>query len=271
MDITSKINTKMQKGNSTKVHVTETCDPALPRLITHVQTTPSTTHDQDVTAQIHADLAAHDRLPTEHFVDAGYVDATLLAQSTQEYAVTLVGPVPPDVSWQARTSDAYTIPQFSIDWEAHSVTCPQGIQNSCWALGTHPDYAEPVIHIRFPRAACQACPARQQCTQARADGRTLTLLPRASYEALQARRRDQQTPAFWQSYKPRAGIEGTLSQGVRAFGLRRARYRGLAKTHLQHIFTAVAMNLMRLVEWWEQHHPRATRQLRFMTLAPQMM
>jgi transposase len=31
----------------------------------------------------------------------------------------------------------------------------------------------------------------------------------------------------------RAGIEGTLSEGIRAHGLRRARYIGLAKTHLQ--------------------------------------
>jgi transposase len=253
-----------------KVHMTETCDPELPRLITHVQTTPSTTTDQDVTAQIHADLATHDRLPAAHFVDAGYVDATLLVHSTQDYAVALVGPVSPDVSWQARTPEAYTIPQFSIDWEAQSVTCPQGIQSSCWALGAHPDYPQPVIHIRFPRAACQTCPARQNCTQAHTDGRTLTLLPRESYEALQARRRAQQTPAFWKSYQPRAGIEGTLSQGVRAFGLRHARYRGLAKTHLQHIFTAAAMNLMRLVEWWEQHPPRGTRQQRFMTLAATM-
>jgi transposase len=41
-------------------------------------------------------------------------------------------------------------------------------------------------------------------------------------------------------------VEGTISQAVRAFGLRRTRYIGLAKTHLQHVLTAIAFNLARL-------------------------
>jgi transposase len=48
-------------------------------------------------------------------------------------------------------------------------------------------------------------------------------------------------------YAKRAGIEGTISQGVRRSGLRRSRY--LAKTHLGHIFTAAAINLLRVGEW----------------------
>jgi transposase len=47
----------------------------------------------------------------------------------------------------------------------------------------------------------------------------------------------------------RAGIEGTVSQGVRAFGLRKARYRGLKKTHLQELSTATAVNVRRIANW----------------------
>lgn len=65
----------------------------------------------------------------------------------------------------------------------------------------------------------------------------------------------------------RAGVEGTISQGVRAFGLRQTRYRGLAKTHLQHIATAVAMNLDRIVAWLEEIPRAATRTSRFAALA----
>jgi transposase len=251
-----------------KVHLTETCDLEQPRLITHVATTPSTTSDHAVTAQIHAALAAQDRLPAEHLVDTGYVDAELLVSSAQDYDVELCGPVPPDTSWQARAQHGYALPQFDIDWEAQSVTCPQGVQSTCWSTAQHPDYNVPVIHVRFPRATCHSCPVREDCTRARNDGRTLTFLERESYEALQARRQAQQTPAFRQQYQARAGIEGTLSQGVRALGLRRARYRGLAKTHLQHVLTAVAMNLIRLADWWREHEPRGTRIQRFLTLAP---
>ncbi len=47
-------------------------------------------------------------------------------------------------------------------------------------------------------------------------------------------------------YRHRAGIEGTVAQGVKAFGLRRSRYRGLAKTQLQHHLTGAAINFTRL-------------------------
>jgi len=36
---------------------------------------------------------------------------------------------------------------------------------------------------------------------------------------------------------------------VRAFDLRRSRYLGLPKTHVQHIGIAAAINLVRLVAW----------------------
>ena len=58
------------------------------------------------------------------------------------------------------------------------------------------------------------------------------------------------------------------SQGVRAFGLRRTRYRGLAKTHLQHVATAAAINIDRAVAWLDERPRAATRTSRFAALAP---
>ena len=69
-----------------------------------------------------------------------------------------------------------------------------------------------------------------KCTRAKTEPRTITVRTQAYYEALQAARHDQTTAAFKAQYATRAGVEGTLSQGVRAFGLRRTRYGGLAKT-----------------------------------------
>jgi Transposase DDE domain len=60
-----------------------------------------------------------------------------------------------------------------------------------------------------------------------------------------AREREAQ-PAFSKEYRHCAGIEGTISAGVRTLHLRRSRYIGLAKTHLQHVLTAAAMNLIRI-------------------------
>src|SRR5439155_23588063 len=91
-------------------------------------------------------------------------------------------------------------------------------------------------------------PSLTRCTQSKTKRRTLNLKPQPLYEALQQNRRQKKTKEFQREYRQRAGIEGTISPGVRAFGLRKARYLGLAKTRLQHLATAAAMNLERLAD-----------------------
>jgi len=67
------------------------------------------------------------------------------------------------------------------------------------------------------------------------------------HSALQARRAEQQTEAFVEEIKQRNAIEGTQSELVRAHGLRRARYRGLAKVRLQNYFAGAACNTKRWI------------------------
>ena len=55
---------------------------------------------------------------------------------------------------------------------------------------------------------------------------------------------------------------------MRGFGLRCARYRGLEKTHLQHVATAAAINMDRIVAWLEERPRATTRTSRFAALAP---
>ena len=57
-----------------KVHLTETCDENAPHMILHVETTPATTHDMKMTDVIHEELEHKQLLPSEHLMDAGYVD-----------------------------------------------------------------------------------------------------------------------------------------------------------------------------------------------------
>jgi len=83
---------------------------------------------------------------------------------------------------------------------------------------------------------------------------------------LQRARRLQRTPEWKARYERRAGIEGTISQGTRGFGLRRSRYIGEAKTHLQHILTASAINLVRFAAWKAGVPHAKTRISRFAAL-----
>jgi transposase len=250
-----------------KVHVSETCDDDRPHLLTHVETTVGPASDVEQLAAVHQGLAGRALLPGAHLVDAGYVRGQNLVASRHQHQVDLVGPVPADCQWQARAQQGFDVAHFQIEWEAQQAICPQGKLSARWSE-TETARGRTTVAIGFAAADCIACPTRAHCTRAKTGPRTLTLQSRAEHEAIQAARQRQQTAAFANQYAPRAGIEGTLSQGVRAFGLRKARYRGLAKTHLQHLATATAINLVRLTDWVKQVPHATTRRSAFAALAP---
>lgn len=248
------------------VHLTETCDEDSPNLITDVQTTPATVGDVKVVGTIHSALAEKDLLPGEHFVDAGYIDAENLVSSHAKHDIDLVGPIQSDSSWQARTEGGYDLSCFAINWETRTVTCPQSKQSESWHVRLDKAGRE-TIEFRFRHKDCIACAARKRCTRGKRQPRSLTLRPQAQHEALQTARQRQHTLEFKERYKIRAGIEGTISQGTRAFDLRRSRYIGLAKTHLQHVATAAAINLTRAVSWLQGIPKAQTRPCAFAALA----
>jgi transposase len=248
-----------------KIHITETCEPDRVHLITNVETTPAVAADVDQTAAIHAALAAKGLLPGDHLLDAGFVDVELLVGSQFEHGVRLVGPMRPDVSWQAQAKQGFDIAHFTIDWEAKQVTCPEGKTSVLWKPGQD-RWGNEVIHAEFARRECLACRSRPLCTRATTEGREMTLRPREQHEALQAARRQQEAAEWQAEYAVRAGVEGTLSQGVRGFGLRRCRYIGLAKARLQHVATAAAINVYRLSDWFGGVPRAATRTSPFVRL-----
>jgi transposase len=246
-----------------KVHLTETCEPDAPHLITQVETTSATTADVAMTQPIHDALQRKRLLPAQHVVDAGYLDAELLVASQRDYGVDLLGPPPANAHWQAHETSGFDISRFVIDWQAQQAICPEGCTSQRW-IPSHDQHRNEVIKVRFAAADCRACPSHARCTRARA--RALTLRPHDQYLALLAARQRARTPAFTAQYAIRAGVEGTLSQGTRTFGLRRARYIGQARIHLQHLLTAAALNFARVGLWLTGAPHARTRQSPFVAL-----
>ncbi len=226
------------------MHFTQTCDEDAPLLITHVETSRAPVNDEKALSAIHANLAEKDLLPDQHLVDAGYVDATNLIASQAGYGVDLVGPTLKNYRYQAGTG--FDLTHFSIDWETETVTCPQGRVSSSWTP-VQDAKSKPLIKVKFSQMDGKACPSRTSCTGT--TRRTMTLQPREQIQALLAGRQREETDAFKDTYRHRAGIEGVHSQGVRTMGLRRSRYIGLHKTHLAHVAVATAVNVIQLMSW----------------------
>jgi transposase len=250
-----------------KVHLTETCDPDTPKLITNVETRIACQQDAKATEDIHQSLAAKNLLPQQHIVDTAYVSGPQLVSSQNNYGIDLLGPVLPDTSWQAQEPNAYDLTRFQIDWAQKRAICPQGHASKSWKP-TEDRHRQPIINIRFSLKNCNGCPDRVACTTSTKQGRHLTVRPQAEHEAIQTRRQYQATDEFREAYAIRAGVEGIVSQAAYALNGRRTRYRGLAKTHLQNLITSAAINLRRGANWLLDIETATTPVTRFAALAP---
>jgi transposase len=229
-------------------HVTETCAEDGPNVITDVATMPATSADTAAVAEIHARLAHRGLLPAGHLVDGGYTSLVHMERAGREHQVTLTGPLPGNRTRQHRDQDGYARDDFRIDFGRREVTCPQGQVSRGW-YGPYPTSspdAAPLIVAKFTRSQCQPCPVRAACTTSGDGKRTVGFPPRELLELQVRNRADQQDPAWHKRYAVRSGVEGTVGELANGHGMRHCRYRGQAKAHLQHVLTAIAVNIERL-------------------------
>ena len=255
-----------------RVHLTEVCEPDALAVITHVHTGVATQQDISCTQIIHAALSAKSLLPSRHIVDTGYIDADLLVESRDKYQVELFGPPRLNPSWQTRES-GLDRSAFQIDWQRKQAICPEGKISSQWQDGKKRlsvqngvSYEYATTHITFADKDCKVCPSRSVCTHSIQRGRRITLGSQAEEEALQTLRNVMSSEEGKIEYRKRAAVEGTLSQALRRCALRKSRYRGLEKTHLQHLASATALNLDRFYHHITGRRRAHTRISRFAAL-----
>jgi len=220
------------------------------QFVTQITTTEAIASDLDGMERALTAQEAHgqDR-PSELFVDAAYVSDDTLAESAEQ-GTELVGPARPCPTHKGGLS----VERFDIDVSNRRAVCPAG-KTSTQCSFIH-DSHHGNAYYRFEwGAACDACPLRRACTTSKSGRRTVCV--GAHHDRLQARRREMKTEAFRQRMRQRNAIEGTISELTR-LGLRRTRYRGLAKTTLANDLLAAACNVrrwLRLLAWRQQNAP----------------
>jgi transposase len=165
-----------------KLHVTETCDdqprcgcpgdggtgrrghdkdcaaPAFPNLITHVATTDATVPDSQLTSVSDDELAGKTLAPGRHYLDSGYLSAALVVSEAARHGIALIGPLLADTSAQARAGKGYARADFAVDYDAKTVTCPQGSTSASWTPCTQ-NGKDAIVATFPPPTAAPARPA----------------------------------------------------------------------------------------------------------------
>lgn len=248
-----------------KAHLTETCDEGKPHLITPAQTMAAPVADAEATTPAHTALRGKGLLRAVHLADTGYLDAELLVTTRRDFGVDLADPTRVDQRWQAREGKGFAAADFRVDWTNKGVTCPQGARRASWTPALDNRGTE-VIKVKFSGSDGSSCRHLADGVRDPRARRSLTMRTHEPHQALVEARCRETTAGFAALSAARAGVEGTISQAVRGFGLRRSRYVGQAKTHLQHVATAAAMNLVRMTGWLGGAGLATTRRSKFCTL-----
>ncbi|MFD1662341.1 IS1182 family transposase [Streptomyces caeni] len=255
-----------RRGHATRwkgylTHITETCDGDGINVITDVATTEATGSDAHALPGIHHRLTRRRLLPAEHLIDSGYTTLVHQEHAAREHQVALVGPVGVNPTRQHRDQGGFSRDDFLIDFERRQVTCPQGQTSRSW-YGPYPTsspQAAPLIVVKFTKSQCGPCPARTRCTGSRAASRSVGFPLKDLLDLQRRTRAEQDSPSRRRIYAVRSGIEGTINEFAHGHEMRRCRYRGLDKTHVQHVLTAIAVNIERLCDQLPPEAPRPPR------------
>jgi hypothetical protein len=207
------------------------------QFITDVVTTEAVASDIDGMHRMQAGQGARGEEPApETHVDAAYISGETLAEAQAE-GRELIGPALPS----QRHKGCFPSEDFDVDIAARKAVCPAGKTSSQCSLirDSHQDKE----YYRFEWGSqCEECPLQSRCTTSKSGRRILSV--GIHHDLLQQRRRDMKTEEFQARTRQRNAIEGTISEATRA-GMRRTRYRGLAKTALANYFVAAACNVNR--------------------------
>jgi transposase len=210
-------------------------------VITAMVVQPAITSDHGSLSPV---MAAHEQggqdKPAEMFADAGYISAPAL-EAAQADGYVLTGPIgSPPHSGVRFGSDA-----FVVDIPNRRAKCPAGKLNTECSRITETKLQFTYYYFAWAKANCSTCPLKDQCLSKKNRLPFRTLQVGEKHMLAQERRNLCMTIEYQRRMHRRSGIEGTHSELVRGYGMRRSRYRGLEKTNMQMQFTAAACNLRR--------------------------
>ena len=202
-----------------KRHVLRDLDDGLIRA---VGITAANAPEASVTDALVADLDHQAAHLGELHIDRAYLSSALVRERPAGLAIYCK-------AWPVRNADRFPKTAFALDWERHTIRCPNGASLPFEPGGT----------VRFPATTCAACPLRDRCTTS-AHGRSVAIHP--DERLLGELRERQATPAGRATLRERVAVEHALAHIGRWQG-RRARYRGARKTLFDLRRCAVVHNL----------------------------
>ena len=242
------------KGQGYSVHIAETCNnPDTPEIITDYEVHGAARSDVGKAPDVLDRLEEADRSPEKLIVDGGYPTVQSAYDIIERRGIELIAPVnrgPMDASVMGRD-------RFEFDDDGHVVSCPEGHPAIDHKILSN-NSTEKTLHAIFNGDTCRQCDKLETCPVRAPNHRNKGDNPRETRGNFrleitpELRMRDdmlrkQQTSEWLGDYKIRSGIEATMSEMKRGYGMAKLRVRGLPRVHFAVVCKVIACNIKR---WW---------------------
>ena len=201
-------------------------------LITQVTVESADQHDAHALLPALEQLEQKAMLPKELLADSLYGGDDNCQTALQEHKVTVISPAMPGPQKKFHLAD------FSCDEQGKILTCPYG------AEPTRVKKTASGYSALFPVAVCLECPVADQCPVSK--GKKGCYYRYAAKDIRLARRRQEEnSPAFREKYRYRAGVEATMSELDRRTGIKHLRVRGMKAVRFAVVMKAIGLNIFR--------------------------
>ena len=226
-----------RRVRQTCVQGTGCATAATPDLITHVEVHKMTVHDGHRLADALDDLSERALTPAVMLGDSHYGSSDNMAL-TREQNINLVAPARPP---KGAVSGRLTLEDFTLNEEGLVLRCPNNVEPVSASL------AKAKLQARFDLSICQKCPDILRCPvqAAKRDGQFSRFQYTPARAANQKRRLYEQSDAFRDIYRWRAGIEATMSRLKYQMNLAHLRIRGMPAMRYVVNLRALGLNIRR--------------------------
>ena len=224
------------KGQGYQVQVMETysgnSDKKQLSLITHIEVESADKHDVNALLPALKNTDKRDMSPKELLADSLYGSDDNVQKAKQDYQTDVLAPV------MGAKNKGLNLEHFTMDSKNQITHCPQGIQPVSVKKPNDRFIA------KFSCSDCSTCSQLANCPVS-AHKKAYTLYYDHKMIRTSKRRQYEDTDAFRNVYRYRAGVEATMSQFDRLTGVKRLRVRGLKAVSFAATLKALGLNILR--------------------------
>ena len=206
-------------------------------LITYVDVQKMTQHDSKAIEPALDELGRREVKPEVILGDSHYGSTEMTKRITESGVEILAPSMPPKGYKLGRLN----LEDFELNATGVVVSCPAG------NAPVRTSQSKERIEVQFDQHHCRQCANRQRCPgYASRPGRSIRRWQYTSARVAQCRRRlAEQTEAFIDRYRWRAGVEATMSRLKHQMGLSSLRVRGRPSVKYAVCLRALGMNIRR--------------------------